>query len=69
MPRLRTSYLVALSLAFFLLVFLVVPVGKVIYVAFQDSSTGALTLVNFVDFFKTSLFRESFLYSLYVSGM
>ena len=69
MPRLRTSYLVALALAFFLLVFLVIPVGKVIYVAFQDSSTGALTLVNFVDFFKTSLFRESFLNSLYVAGM
>ncbi len=69
MPRFRTSYLVAASLAFFLLVFLVVPVGKVIYVAFQDSSTGALTLVNFVDFFKTSLFRESFFNSLYVAGM
>ncbi|MBW2328901.1 MAG: iron ABC transporter permease [Deltaproteobacteria bacterium] len=69
MPRLRTSYLVALALAFFLLIFLVIPVGKVIYVAFQDSSTGALTLVNFVDFFKTSLFRESFLNSLYVAGM
>ena len=69
MPRLRTSYLVALALAFFLLIFLVIPVGKVIYVAFQDSSTGALTLVNFVDFFKTSLFRESFFNSLYVAGM
>lgn len=69
MPRFRTSYLVAASLAFFLLIFLVVPVGKVIYVAFQDSSTGAFTLVNFVDFFKTSLFRESFFNSLYVAGM
>ncbi|RUM36183.1 MAG: iron ABC transporter permease [Desulfobulbus sp.] len=69
MPRIRTSYLVASSLAFFLLVFLVIPVGKVIYVAFQDSSTGALTLINFVDFFKTSLFRESFINSLYVAGM
>ncbi len=69
MPRIRTSYLVASSLALFLIIFLVVPVGKVIYVAFQDSSTGALTLVNFVDFFKTSLFRESFFNSLYVAGM
>ncbi|MEN8199628.1 MAG: iron ABC transporter permease [Thermodesulfobacteriota bacterium] len=69
MVRFRSSYLVASSLAFFLLIFLVVPVGKVIYVAFQDSSTGALTLVNFVDFFKTSLFRESFFNSLYVAGM
>ena len=65
----RNSYLVASLLAFFLLVFLVIPVGKVIYVAFQDSSTGTLTLVNFIDFFKTSLFRESFVNSLYVAGM
>ncbi len=69
MPRFRSSYLVAASLALFLLIFLIVPVGKVIYVAFQDSSTGALTLVNFVDFFKTSLFRESFFNSLYVASM
>jgi iron(III) transport system permease protein len=65
----RNSYIVATFLAFFLFVFLVVPVFKVIYVAFQDSSTGALTLVNFIDFFKTSLFQESFLNSLYVAGM
>jgi iron(III) transport system permease protein len=69
MLRQRSSYIVASSLAFFLLIFLVVPVGKVIYVAFQDSSTGALTLVNFIDFFKTSLFQESFFNSLYVAGM
>ena len=69
MPRFRTSYLVASSLAFFLLIFLVIPVGKVIYVAFQDPATGSLTLINFVDFFKTSLFRESFFNSLYVAGM
>ncbi|MEN8200676.1 MAG: iron ABC transporter permease, partial [Thermodesulfobacteriota bacterium] len=69
MPRIRSSYLVATSLALFLLLFLVVPVGKVIYVAFQDSATGAFTFVNFVDFFKTSLFRESFFNSLYVAGM
>ncbi|HID70433.1 MAG TPA: iron ABC transporter permease [Desulfobacterales bacterium] len=48
---------------------LVIPVFKVIYVAFQDSATGALTLVNFIDFFKTSLFLESFFNSLYVAGM
>jgi iron(III) transport system permease protein len=69
MVRIRTSSLVASTLAFFLLIFLVIPVGKVIYVAFQDSSTGALTLINFVDFFKTSLFRESFVNSFYVAGM
>ncbi len=69
MQRGRNSYLVATFLAFFLLVFLVIPVFKVVYVAFQDSSTGALTLVNFIDFFKTSLFQESFFNSLYVAGM
>ncbi len=56
-------------LGLFLLIFLVVPVVKVIYVAFQDPHTGALTLVNFVDFFKTSLFQESFFNSLYVAAM
>ncbi len=53
----------------FLLVFLVLPVVNVIYVAFQDPNTGALTLINFVDFFRTSLFQESSLNSLYVAGM
>ena len=60
---------VALSLALFLIVFLVVPVAKVIYVAFQDPNTGALTLINFVDFFNTSLFQESFFNSFYVASM
>jgi iron(III) transport system permease protein len=60
---------VGLLLAAFLVVFLVVPVLKVIFVAFQDPNTGALTLINFVDFFNTSLFRESFVNSLYVAGM
>jgi iron(III) transport system permease protein len=59
----------AAVLGLFLLVFLVVPVAKVIYVAFQDPNTGALTLINFVDFFNTSLFRESFINSLYVAAM
>jgi iron(III) transport system permease protein len=60
---------VGLLLAAFLVVFLVVPVVKVIFVAFQDPNTGAVTLINFVDFFNTSLFRESFVNSLYVAGM
>jgi iron(III) transport system permease protein len=60
---------VALCLGLFLLVFLVVPVVKVIYVAFQDPNTGALTLINFVDFFNNALFRESFVNSLYVALM
>ena len=60
---------VALFIGLFLLVFLVVPVVKVIYVAFQDPNTGALTLINFIDFFRTSLFQESFFNSLYVAAM
>ena len=60
---------VGLMLAIFLIAFLVVPVAKVIFVAFQDPHTGALTLINFIDFFNTSLFRESFVNSFYVSGM
>ena len=60
---------VALFIGLFLLVFLVVPVLKVIYVAFQDPNTGALTLINFIDFFRTSLFQESFFNSLYVAAM
>lgn len=60
---------VALFIGLFLLVFLVVPVIQVIYVAFQDPNTGALTLINFIDFFRTSLFQESFFNSLYVAAM
>ena len=60
---------VALFLGLFLFIFLVVPVPKVIYVAFQDPNTGALTLINFIDFFNTSLFQESFVNSLYVATM
>jgi len=60
---------VAVFVGLFLLVFLVVPVVKVIYVAFQDPSTGALTLLNFVDFFSASLFQESFINSFYVASM
>ncbi len=42
---------------------------QVIVVAFQDPNTGAPTLINFVDFFKTSLFQESFINSFYVAAM
>ena len=53
----------------FLFVFLVVPVARVVFVAFQDPSSGAFTLINFVDFFNTSLFQESFVNSFYVAAM
>ncbi|WP_370584054.1 ABC transporter permease [Motiliproteus sp. SC1-56] len=61
--------LVAALVGMFLLVVLVLPVAKVVYVAFQDPSTGDLTIMNFVDFFNASLFRESFINSFYVSAM
>ena len=60
---------VALLIAAFLLLFLVIPVAQVIFVAFQSPATGAFTLVNFQDFFSTSLFREAFWNSLYVAVM
>ncbi len=60
---------VALLIAAFLFLFLVVPVVQVIFVAFQAPGTGAFTLVNFQDFFNTSLFREAFWNSLYVAAM
>jgi iron(III) transport system permease protein len=57
-----------LLLGLFLFVFLVVPVARVVVVAFQDPSSGAFTLINFVDFFSTSLFQESFVNSFYVAA-
>lgn len=54
-------------IALFLAIFLVVPVAEVILVAFQDAHTGAVTVVNFQDFFANGLFRESFFNSLYVA--
>ena len=59
----------ALSIGLFLFVFLIVPVVTVVFVAFQDPNTGELTLINFVDFFNTSLFQESFFNSFYVASM
>ncbi|MDF1592979.1 MAG: iron ABC transporter permease [Desulfobacterales bacterium] len=60
---------VMLFIALFLLLFLIIPVVKVIFVAFQDVTTGQFTLINFRDFFSTALFRESFWNSLYVGVM
>lgn len=61
-------YMSAILIALFVVIFLFVPVLKVIFVAFQDPD-GALTLVNFKDFFGSSLFRESFFNSFYVAFM
>ncbi|WP_395712486.1 ABC transporter permease [Reyranella sp.] len=59
----------ALAIALFLLAFLVVPVATVVYVAFTEKGSSALTLVNFLDFVRTDLFVRSFWNSVYVSAM
>jgi iron(III) transport system permease protein len=56
---------VALAIAAFLLVFLIVPVVTVVYVAFADGA-GGVTLSHFGSFFSLSLMRESFWNSIYV---
>ncbi len=61
-------YLSAVIIGLFILIFLFVPVIKVIFVAFQDGN-GSLSLVNFQDFFSSSLFQESFFNSFYVAFM
>ena len=68
-PRLSGTALAGLFIAIFLIGFLIFPVLQVIYVAFIDPRSGGLTLQNFADFFGTSLFRESFVNSFYVSAM
>lgn len=68
-PRLSGAAIVGILIAIFLLAFLILPVAQVIYVAFLDARSGAFTLQNFQDFFNTSLFRESFVNSFYVSAM
>jgi iron(III) transport system permease protein len=50
----------------FLLCFLIVPVGTVIYTAFVNEA-GGLTLGHFGNFFGQGVFRESFFNSLIVS--
>lgn len=69
LPRLSGVAVVGIAIALFLGAFLVLPVAQVIYVAFLDARTGALTLQNFADFFNTALFRESFVNSFYVAAM
>jgi iron(III) transport system permease protein len=68
-PNLSGLHIVALFIALLLIGLLLVPVAQVMIVAFQDPVTGAATLQNFLDFFRTSLFRESFWNSFYVSAM
>lgn len=59
----------ALAIAAFLLLFLGLPVGTVLYVAFTEKGTSTFTLVNFYDFVRTELFMRSLWNSFYVSAM
>jgi iron(III) transport system permease protein len=71
LARYNASPLQAVALAFvalFLIAFLVIPLGRVIVVAFTGPD-GGFSLVHFGDFFRTSLLRESFWNSIYVAGM
>ena len=78
-PRARTPLLArynaspvqaaALALvALFLIAFLIVPLGRVIVVAFTGPE-GGFSLVHFGDFFRTSLLQEAFWNSIYVATM
>lgn len=68
-PRLSGVAVTGILIAIFLMAFLILPIVQVIYVAFLDARSGAFTLQNFQDFFNTTLFRESFVNSFYVSAM
>jgi iron(III) transport system permease protein len=59
----------ALAIAAFLMLFLVLPVATVIYVAFTEKGTSTFTLVNFYDFVRTELFMRSLWNSFYVAAM
>jgi iron(III) transport system permease protein len=59
----------ALAIAAFLVLFLVLPVATVLYVAFTEKGTGTFTLINFYDFVRTELFMRSLWNSFYVSAM
>lgn len=59
---------VAVLIAAFLAVFLIVPVVTVIYVAFEEPGAG-FTLSHFQSFFQISLMRESFWNSLLVAAL
>jgi iron(III) transport system permease protein len=59
----------ALAVALFLVLFLIWPVATVIFVAFTEKGSGTFTLINFADFFRSDLFVQAFLNSLYVSAM
>lgn len=60
--------LIGLAIGGVLLLFLVLPIGQVVFVAFSDGA-GGFTLAHFVGFFQRALFREAFYNSFYVAGV
>lgn len=69
MPRFGVAIAaVALAIAAFLVVFLIVPVVTVVWAAFATPQ-GGFTLAHLAGFFSLSLMRESFANSLYVAAM
>ncbi|MCZ2096150.1 MAG: iron ABC transporter permease [Anaerolineae bacterium] len=69
MPRFGLAIAaVALAIAAFLVVFLIVPVVTVVWAAFATPQ-GGFTLAHLAGFFSLSLMRESFANSLYVAAM
>lgn len=65
-PHAWGAWLLAAAVLLFLSVFLLLPVGQVIYTAFV-TETGAFTLGHFGNFFEQSLLTESFFNSLTVA--
>ncbi len=63
-----TQIAILLGVALFLIAFLIVPIVRVIVVAFT-SQDGGFTLIHFKDFLDNALLRESFWNSLYVAAM
>jgi iron(III) transport system permease protein len=61
------QFLALIAVALFLIAFLIVPLLRVIVVAF--TGPDGFTLVHFGDFFATGLLRESFWNSIYVGVM
>ena len=62
------TWLAGAAVLAFLLLFLLLPVGRVFIAAFLDAD-GSVTTAHFASFFSQTLMRESFVNSLYVAVM
>jgi iron(III) transport system permease protein len=63
-----TQFFTLAGVALFLVAFLIIPLLRVIVVAFTGPN-GVFSLVHFGDFFRTGLLREAFWNSIYVGVM